>query len=85
MFDPVDPNTVYVSFFSRGIWRSRDLGDTWEQIMPPRRPAGTSERAEFDVVQLGGETRMYVGVGGGGRRLPASVATTRFAPRPPRP
>lgn len=66
-FDPVDPNTVYVSFFSRGIWRSRDLGNTWEQIMPLVGSAtSTAERAEFDVVQLGGETRMYVGVGGGG-------------------
>ena len=50
MFDPVDPNTVYVSFFARGIWRSRDLGDTWEQIMAPVGPVGTTERAEFDVV-----------------------------------
>ena len=65
MIDPVDPNTVYVSFFSRGIWRSRDLGNTWEQIMP-LLGSGTTERAEFDVVQLGGDTRMYVGVGGGG-------------------
>ncbi|MGE0814548.1 MAG: exo-alpha-sialidase [Vicinamibacterales bacterium] len=65
MFDPVDPNTVYVSFLSRGIWRSRDLGDTWEQILP-LLGSGTAERAEFDVVQLGGDTRMYVGVGGGG-------------------
>jgi hypothetical protein len=65
MFDPVDPNTVYVSFLSRGIWRSRDLGNTWEQIMP-LLGSGTAERAEFDVVQLGAETRMYVGVGGGG-------------------
>jgi hypothetical protein len=65
-FDPVDPDTVYVSFFSRGIWRSRDLGTTWEQIMP-LLGAGTAERAEFDVVELpSGETRMYVGVGGGG-------------------
>jgi hypothetical protein len=65
-FDPVDPNTLYVSFFSRGIWRSRDLGNTWEQVMP-RLGSGTAERAEFDVVQLpNGETRMYVGVGGGG-------------------
>jgi hypothetical protein len=65
-FDPADPNTVYVSFFARGIWRSRDLGDTWEQIMAPVGPSGTTERAEFDVVQLGGgETRMYAGVGGG--------------------
>ncbi len=67
MFDPVDPNTVYVSFFSRGIWRSRDLGTTWEQIMPLIGVAtSTTERAEFDVVAVGDETRMYVGVGGGG-------------------
>lgn len=67
MFDPVDPNTVYVSFFARGIWRSRDVGNTWEQILPRIGPAtGNAERAEFDVVQLNNETRMYVGVGGGG-------------------
>jgi len=66
MFDPVDSNTVYVSFLSRGIWRSRDLGDTWEQIMP-LIGGGTAERAEFDVATLPtNETRMYVGVGGGG-------------------
>ena len=53
MFDPVDPNTVYVSFFSRGIWRSRDLGDTWEQIMLLVGSAtSTAERAEFDVAAL---------------------------------
>ncbi len=68
MFDPTDSNTVYVSFFSRGIWRSRNLGDSWEPIMPLIGSAtSTTERAEFDVVQLpSGETRMYVGVGGGG-------------------
>ncbi len=70
MFDPVDPNTVYVSYFARGIWRSRSNGDpgTWEQILARVGPAtSTTERAEFDVVALpGGETRMYVGVGGGG-------------------
>jgi hypothetical protein len=72
MFDPVDPNTVYASFFARGIWRSRANGDpgTWEQIMLPRGFVGlggpTTERDEFDVVALpSGETRMYVGAGGG--------------------
>ena len=68
--DPVDPNTVYASFFARGIWRSRSNGDpgTWEQIFARvGGPTGTAERAEFDVVALPtGETRMYVGVGGGG-------------------
>ena len=73
-FDPVDPNTVYAGFFGRGIWRSRSNGDpgTWEQIMAPVTPifataGGGAERPEFDVVKLpSGETRMYVGVGGGG-------------------
>jgi hypothetical protein len=83
MIDPVDPNTVYASFFARGIWRSRSNGDpgTWEQIMPrvgpftaPNGAQITTERAEFDVVKLpNGETRMYVGVGGGG--LCGSAAT----------
>ena len=70
--DPVDPNTVYASFFARGIWRSRSNGDpgTWEQIMLPRGFVGsggpTTERDEFDVVVLpSGETRMFVGAGGG--------------------
>jgi hypothetical protein len=69
--DPVDPNTVYASFFARGIWRSRANGNpgSWEQIMAPvGNPAAVdAERAEFDLVKLpNGETRMYVGVGGGG-------------------
>ena len=71
--DPVDPNTVYASFFARGIWRSRSNGDpgTWEQIMAPLGTAVTTERAEFDVVALpSGETRMYVGVGGGAIIVP---------------
>ena len=71
-FDPVDPNTVYASFFARGIWRSKHNGDpgTWEQIMLPRGNVGlggpTTELDSFDVVALpSGETRMYVGAGGG--------------------
>jgi hypothetical protein len=74
-FDPVDPNTVYASFFAKGIWRSNSNGDpgTWTQIFAPLAaptdPASGAgvERAEFDVVKLAnGDTRMYVGVGGGG-------------------
>ena len=67
MVDPVDPNTFYVSFFARGIWRSNANGDpgSWTQIFTPLG-AGNNERAEFDVVKLpNGDTRMYVGVGGG--------------------
>ena len=73
-FDPVDPNTVYASFMAKGIWRSNSNGDpgTWVQIFAPRGPAlnpatgADVERAEFDVVKLAnGDTRMYIGVGGG--------------------
>ncbi len=73
--DPVDPNTVYASFFAKGIWRSNSNGDpgTWVQIFAPLAapidPASGAgvERAEFDVVALpNGATRMYVGAGGGG-------------------
>jgi hypothetical protein len=78
-FDPVDPDTVYASFFARGIWRSSSNGDpgTWTQIFAPQAApidAATGagiERMEFDVVELpNGATRMYVGAGGGGN-LPA--------------
>jgi hypothetical protein len=67
--DPLDPNTIYASFYARGIWRSRANGNpgTWEQIMAPLADSAafTTERPVFDVVELpNGETRMYVGVGG---------------------
>jgi hypothetical protein len=75
VIDPVDPNTVYAAFFAKGIWRSNQNGDpgTWTQIFAPLAPptdpttgAGV-ERDEFDVVTMpNGDTRMYVGVGGGG-------------------
>ena len=73
--DPVDPNTVYASFYAKGIWRSNANGapGTWVQIfkqlaepIDPTTGAGV-ERDEFDVVRLAnGNTRMYVGAGGGG-------------------
>lgn len=68
-FDPVDPNTIYASFYARGIWRSKANGDpgTWERIMAPIADSAvfTTERPMFDVVAVpSGETRMYVGVGG---------------------
>ena len=68
MIDPVDPNTVYATFFAKGIWRSNANGNpgTWTQILAPLGPVGTTERAEFDLVELpNGDTRMFVGVGGG--------------------
>ncbi len=79
--DPNDPDTLYASSLARGIWRSKDNGETWEQIMPrigtSTAPTATTERAEFDVVRLAnGETRMYVGVGG-------IVSTNPAPPAPP--
>src|SRR5215210_1036203 len=74
-FDPVDSNTVYASFYAKGIWRSNANGapGTWVQIfaaLAPPTDASTGagvERDEFDVVRLAnGNTRMYVGAGGGG-------------------
>ena len=72
-FDPVDRNTVYATFGAKGIWRSNSNGDpgSWVQIFAPRGPATSPttgadvERAEFDVVEYNGGTRMYVGVGSG--------------------
>jgi Arc-like DNA binding domain len=86
MFDPVDPNTVYASFFAKGIWRSNSNGDpgTWTQIFQPLGvpavPASGAgvERAEFDVVQVGSATRMYVGVGGGATPAGAAIAARFF-------
>ncbi len=68
------PTRSTSSIFGRGIWRSKANGNpgTFEQIMAPVTPifataAGGAERAEVHIVKLpSGETRMYVGVGGGG-------------------
>ena len=90
--DPLDPNTVYASFYAKGIWRSSSNGDpgTWMQIFAPlgrrstRRTGAGVERAEFDVVALpNGDTRMYVGVGGGGG-LSARGSTGATASAPAR-
>jgi hypothetical protein len=87
MFDPVDPNTVYASFFGKGIWRSNSNGDagTWVQILQPQgvvaSPATGAgvERAEFDVVRLAnGDTRMYVGVGGAVNPANGAAIPARF-------
>ena len=81
--DPLNPNTVYAAFYAKGIWRSTSNGDpgTWEQVFAPvgligDAPTGAGvERAEFDVVALpNGDTRMYVGVGGGVTATGASIA-----------
>ena len=85
--DPVDPNTVYASFYAKGIWRSNSNGDpgTWTQIFAPlwvpTDPATGAgvERDEFDVVALpNGATRMYVGAGGGVNPANGATIPARF-------
>jgi hypothetical protein len=65
--DPVNPNIVYASAFAKGVWRSNDGGNTWNQIfLPVADPVATSyvERPEIAVNKLpNGKTRMYVVIG----------------------
>jgi hypothetical protein len=59
--DPNDPDTMYAGSYARGIWRSTDTGETWEQIKPSLNPAVIQTRPAFDVVALDDDTsRMYV-------------------------
>lgn len=65
--DPVNPNIVYASAFAKGVWRSNDGGNSWNQIfLPVADPASTSyvERPEIAVNKLpNGKTRMYLVIG----------------------
>ncbi len=59
--DPSDPSTIYAGSYARGIWRSTDRGQSWEQIKPSLNDAIIQTRPAFDVVALrNGDTRMYV-------------------------
>ena len=35
LFDPKDPQTIYVGTAGAGIYASTDGGDTWQSIGPP--------------------------------------------------
>jgi hypothetical protein len=65
--NPQLPSIVYASAYAKGVWRSTDSGNTWQQIfLPIADPVATSftERAEVAVTQLAnGNTRMYLGIG----------------------
>ncbi|MFB9574151.1 sialidase family protein [Streptomyces yanii] len=59
--DPGNPEIVYASAWSRGIWRSPDGGTTWTQIKPSLNATIPYTRPAFDVTRLpNGKTRMYV-------------------------
>jgi hypothetical protein len=65
--DPSNPNIVYASAYAKGVWRSNDGGNTWNQIfLPIADPVATSftERPEIAVTKLSnGNTRMYLSIG----------------------
>ncbi len=65
--DPSNPNIVYASAYAKGVWRSNDGGNTWNQIfLPIADPVATSftERPEIAVNKLpNGNTRMYLVIG----------------------
>ena len=67
VLDPSNHNMLYASAYARGVWRSANGGDTWQQIfLPIADPVATSftERAEIAVTKLAnGNTRMYLGIG----------------------
>ena len=71
--DPSNHNIVYAATYPSpnssggGIWRSTDAGVHWTQIIGPRNAADNSDRAAFDVINLGGgNTRMYANIGNSG-------------------
>jgi hypothetical protein len=65
--DPSNPNIVYASAYAKGVWRSNDGGNTWNQIfLPIADPVATgfTERPEIAVTKLpNGNTRMYLVIG----------------------
>ena len=59
--DPNNPDTMYAGSYARGIWRSVDSGENWEQIKESLAPNIIQTRPAFDVVALDPDTtRMYV-------------------------
>ena len=72
-FDPNSPNTLYAAVQGYGVWRADQTGGspTWEQVFhtmnqtdfsDPDNPGDFfGDRTEFDLVDLGSTTRMYVG------------------------
>ena len=67
VLDPANPDVVYASSYSRGVWRSSDGGATWEQIKGPLTSSVVTSRPMLAVNLLpNGDTRMYVAEGASG-------------------
>ncbi|HEV3457402.1 MAG TPA: hypothetical protein VHG32_12645 [Thermoanaerobaculia bacterium] len=67
--DPNNGSVYYASFLGEGVWRSLNAGATWAQIKNPLNLPNNhnnTDRSEFSVVNNGGNTRMYVGIGASG-------------------
>jgi PKD domain-containing protein len=71
-FDPNDPDSIYAGVLGYGVWRSADDGATWTQVFhtmnqndfsDPNNPVGdsTGDITEFDLVDVSGTTRAYLG------------------------
>jgi PKD domain len=73
-FDPNDNTALYAAVQGYGVWRAdqSDADPTWEQVFHtmnqndfsrPHVPKGdsTGDRTEFDLVDLGANTRAYLG------------------------
>ncbi len=96
--DPLRPELVYCGTSARGLWRSTDAGDTWEQVGEGTLPGhitavavSRAERAEArGVVYAGTEpSAMYRSESGGetwrelaGMRRLPSAPEWSFPPRP---
>ena len=63
--DPNDPDTVYVALFGYGVWRRSPALDgttQFRQVFQTHFPGDTfGDRTEFDLVDLGSDTRVYLG------------------------
>ena len=59
--DPGDPNRVYAGTFDRGLFRSRDGGETWEQAGDPIPHARVLSVAFAPARRVNGLTAIYAG------------------------
>ncbi len=71
VLDPTNHNILYSSSYGRGVWRSNDAGATWTQIKPSLNATIGTTLPWIAVNTLpNGKTRMYVGEGHTGARVP---------------